>query len=133
MAKGRMPAMGGMGGMNMNAMLRQAQKMQENMEKTRLELDAREYEFSAGGGAVNAKVNGKKELLALDIKPEVIDPEDAEMLPLALKHLNQLYIPHHMPHPHLPHILCKLFLSVPPYIFLPNHLLGKYRFYHLLQ
>ena len=80
MAKGRMPAMGGMGGMNMNAMLRQAQKMQENMEKARAELDAKEYEFSAGGGAVTAKVNGKKEVLALDIKPEVIDPEDAEML-----------------------------------------------------
>ncbi len=83
MAKGRMPAMGGMGGMggmNMNAMLRQAQKMQENMERTRAELDAKEYEFSAGGGAVVAKVNGKKELTFLDIKPEVIDPEDAEML-----------------------------------------------------
>ena len=80
MAKGRMPAMGGMGGMNMNAMLRQAQKMQENMEKTRLELDAREYDITAGGGVVTVKINGKKEILAIDLKPEIVDPDDIETL-----------------------------------------------------
>ena len=79
MARGFNP-MGGMGGMNMNAMLRQAQKMQENMEKAREALDAKEYEFSAGGGAVTAKVSGKKELVSLAIKPDVIDPEDPELL-----------------------------------------------------
>lgn len=77
MAKNRIPPMGGM---NMNAMLRQAQKMQADMEKTRAELDAKEYEFTSGGGEVTAVVNGKFECLNLDIQPDVIDPEDAEGL-----------------------------------------------------
>ena len=78
--KARLPQGMGRGPSDFSSMMKQAQKMQENMEKTREELDAKEYEFSAGGGAVTAKVSGKKNLLALDIKPEVIDPEDAEML-----------------------------------------------------
>ena len=76
MAKPKMP----MGGMNMNAMLRQAQKMQADIENARDELDAREYEFSAGGGAVSVKMNGKHELTGLEILPDAIDPDDAEML-----------------------------------------------------
>ena len=72
----------GMGGgpQNMNAMIRQAQKMQEDMAALQEELDAREYDISAGGGVVGVKINGKKEILAIDIKPEVVDPDDIETL-----------------------------------------------------
>ena len=72
----------GMGGgpQNMNAMIRQAQKMQEDMETLQAELDEREYDISAGGGAVNVKINGKREIIAIDIKPEIVDPDDIEML-----------------------------------------------------
>jgi len=78
MAKSKSPA--GMGGMNMNAMLKQAQKMQSDIETARRELDDQEYEFSSGGGMVIARASGKNEIIGLEIKPEVIDPEDAEML-----------------------------------------------------
>ena len=72
----------GMGGgpQNMNAMLRQAQKMQEDMEALQADLDEREYDISAGGGVVGVKINGKKEILSIDIKPEVVDPDDIETL-----------------------------------------------------
>ena len=71
----------GMGGaQNMNAMLRQAQKMQEDMAALQEELDAREYDISAGGGVVGVKINGKKEILSIDIKPEIVDPDDIETL-----------------------------------------------------
>ena len=72
----------GMGGgaQNMNAMIRQAQKMQEDMAALQEELDAREYDISAGGGVVGVKINGKKEILAIDIKPEIVDPDDIETL-----------------------------------------------------
>ncbi len=72
----------GMGGgaQNMNAMLRQAQKMQEDMAALQEELDAREYDVSAGGGVVGVKINGKKEVLSIDIKPEIVDPDDIETL-----------------------------------------------------
>ena len=72
----------GMGGgaQNMNAMIRQAQKMQEDMEALQAELDEREYDISAGGGAVNVKINGKREIISIDIKPEIVDPDDIEML-----------------------------------------------------
>ena len=72
----------GMGGgpQNMNAMIRQAQKMQEDMEALQEELDAREYDISAGGGVVGVKINGKKEILSIDIKPEIVDPDDIETL-----------------------------------------------------
>ena len=72
----------GMGGgpQNMQAMLRQAQKMQEEMAAKQEELDAREYDISAGGGVVNVKINGKKEILAIDLKPEIVDPDDIETL-----------------------------------------------------
>ena len=71
--------MGG-GPQNMQAMLRQAQKMQEDMAAKQEELDAREYDISAGGGVVNVKINGKKEILAIDLKPEIVDPDDIETL-----------------------------------------------------
>ncbi len=72
----------GMGGgaQNMQAMIRQAQKMQEDMAAKQEELNAREYDVSAGGGVVNVKINGKRELLSIDIKPEVVDPDDTETL-----------------------------------------------------
>ena len=72
----------GMGGgpQNMQAMIRQAQKMQEDMAAKQEELYAREYEVSAGGGVVSVKINGKKEILAIDMKPEIVDPDDIETL-----------------------------------------------------
>ena len=70
----------GMPGGNMQAMARQAQKLQQKMLEMQAELEAREYEATSGGGVVTAKVNGKKELLALTIKPEAVDPDDVEML-----------------------------------------------------
>ncbi len=72
------PKMGGP--QNINAMLQQAQKMQADMEAKQAELEGREYEVSAGGGAVTVKINGKKQILALDIQPEIVDPDDIETL-----------------------------------------------------
>lgn len=68
------------GGANMNQMIKQAKKMQEQMEKMQAELQEKVVEASAGGGAITAKVNGKQEVLEIKIKPEVVDPEDVEML-----------------------------------------------------
>ena len=81
MAKG-FGGRGGMGmggGINMN-MIKQAQKMQENMQKMQAELEAKEYTAQAGGGVVSATVNGKRELLSITIDPEAVDPDDVEML-----------------------------------------------------
>ena len=64
-------------GANMANMLK---KMQEDMAQTQAELEAREYDVSAGGGVVNVKINGKRELIAIDIKPEIVDPDDIETL-----------------------------------------------------
>ena len=71
--------MGG-GPQNMNAMIKQAPKMQADMEALQEDLDAREYEIAVGGGVVGVKINGKKEILSIDIKPEIVDPEDIETL-----------------------------------------------------
>ena len=71
---------GGMGGgMNMN-MIKQAQKMQQDMLKMHEEMESKEYDATAGGGMVKAVVNGKHEVLSLTINPEAVDPEDVEML-----------------------------------------------------
>ena len=78
MARGGFPGMG-MGG-NMQQLARQAQKLQQQMTKMQEELEEREYEATAGGGVVTARVNGKKELVALTIKPEAVDPDEVEML-----------------------------------------------------
>ncbi len=80
MAKGKFGGMGGMGGGNMQQLMRQAQKMQEQLAKTQEELDEKEYEAQSGGGMVACKINGKRELVSLTIKPEAVDPEDVEML-----------------------------------------------------
>ena len=72
--------MGGMGGgMNMN-MIKQAQKMQQDMMRMQQELEEKTYEASAGGGVVTATVSGKRELKALKIDPDAVDPDDVEML-----------------------------------------------------
>ena len=78
--KARIPKGMGGGPQNMNAMIKQAQKMQEDMENLQAELDEREYDISAGGGMVNLKINGKREIIAIDIKPEIVDPDDIETL-----------------------------------------------------
>jgi DNA-binding YbaB/EbfC family protein len=65
---------------NMQSMLKQAKKLQDEMAALQEELDKREYSASAGGGAVTATVNGKHIITKLEIKPEVVDPEDVEML-----------------------------------------------------
>ena len=79
MAKGGFPRGMGMGG-NMQGMLRQAQKMQEEMIKAQEELGEKTVDASVGGGVVTVVVNGKKELLEVNIKPEAVDPDDVEML-----------------------------------------------------
>ena len=68
------------GGPNMQQLMRQAQKMQEQMTKAQEELDEKVYEAASGGGMVHCKVSGKRELLELTIKPEAVDPDDVEML-----------------------------------------------------
>ena len=77
MAKSRIPM--GMGG-NMNNMIKQAQKMQQEMMKMQEEMEQSEFEASAGGGVVTVKMSGKKELTEINIKPEACDPDDVEML-----------------------------------------------------
>ncbi|MGM9631170.1 YbaB/EbfC family nucleoid-associated protein [Butyricicoccus sp.] len=77
---GRGGAMGGMGGMNMNAMIKKAQKMQEEMVKAQEELGQKEYTATSGGGAVTAVVKGSNEIISLKLNPEVVDPDDIEML-----------------------------------------------------
>ena len=69
-----------MGGGNMQQLARQAQKLQQQMAKKQEEIEAREFEATAGGGTATAKVNGKKELISITIKPEAVDPDDVEML-----------------------------------------------------
>lgn len=78
MAKGGFP--GGFGGGNMNNLMKQAQKLQKQMEEMQKDLETKEFEASVGGGAVVVKVNGKKEVTAINIKPEVVDPDDVEMI-----------------------------------------------------
>ncbi len=68
------------GGQNMQSLLRQVQKAQEDMAALQEDLDARVYDISAGGGVVNVKINGKREILAIDLKPEIVDPDDIETL-----------------------------------------------------
>ena len=80
MAKGKKPMMPGGSGFNMNSMMKQVQKMQDDMVKMQSELETKEYDASAGGGAVYVKVNGKKEVISIQLKPSVVDPEDIEML-----------------------------------------------------
>ena len=65
---------------NMQSMIKQAQKMQEDMQAMQAELEAREYDVAAGGGAINVKINGKKEILSVKLSEEIVDPDDIETL-----------------------------------------------------
>lgn len=79
--KARLPKGYGNGGANnIQQLARQAQKLQDDMEIASAELEAKEYSASAGGGAVNVTVTGKMEITKVEISPEVVDPEDVEML-----------------------------------------------------
>lgn len=72
--------MGGFGGMNMGQLMKQAKKMQEDIEKTQEELATKEFTATVGGGAVTVKVSGSKEIKDIVLKKEVVNPEDIEML-----------------------------------------------------
>ena len=72
--------MKGLGGMNINQLMKEAKKMQADMEKSQEELQARDFEATAGGGAVSVKVTGAKEVKEIKIQKDVVDPEDVEML-----------------------------------------------------
>ena len=78
--KARLPDSYRQGPANMQSMMKQAQKMQEDVARTQAELEEKEYEIKAGGGVVTVKINGKKEILALGIAPEIVDPDDIETL-----------------------------------------------------
>ncbi|MBQ3905036.1 MAG: YbaB/EbfC family nucleoid-associated protein [Eubacterium sp.] len=78
--KARLPKGMGGGPQNMQAMIKQAQKMQEQIEAKKAELEAKEYVVSSGGGMVEVTMTGKHEVKAIGINPEVVDPEDVEML-----------------------------------------------------
>lgn len=71
---------GGMGGMNINNLMKEAKKMQADLEKSQEEIAQRDFEATAGGGAVKVVVSGAKVIKELTIKPEVLDPDDVEML-----------------------------------------------------
>ena len=76
MAKGRGPMIPG----NMNNMMKQIQKIQKEMTDAQEKLEVENFEATAGGGAIKAIVNGKKELISIELKPEIVDPDDIEML-----------------------------------------------------
>jgi len=76
--KGGFP--GGMGGMNIGKLMKEAKKMQEDMEKSQEELSSKEFEATAGGGAVKVKVSGNKEIKEIILQKDVVDPDDIEML-----------------------------------------------------
>ena len=72
--------MGGFGGMNINNLMKEAKKMQEEMQKSQEELSSKEFDSTAGGGAISVKVTGEKVIKEIKIKPDVVDPDDVEML-----------------------------------------------------
>ena len=78
--RGGFPGMNGFGGMNINNLMKEAKKMQADIEKTQTELAVKEFEATAGGGAISVKVTGEKVLKEIKLKPEIVDPDDIEML-----------------------------------------------------
>jgi len=78
--KARIPKNAGGNAQNMNQMIKQAQKMQDQITELQEDIEAREFSATAGGGAVEVVINGKKNIQSLTIKPEVVDPSDIEML-----------------------------------------------------
>ena len=84
--------MGGFGGMNINNLMKEAKKMQADLEKSQTELAAKIFEASAGGGAVSVKVNGEKKILELKLQEDIVDPDDVEMLQdLIITCINQAF------------------------------------------
>lgn len=81
MRAGKKPSAGGKGNAaGIQKQMQQMQQMQQQMEQIQEELEAREYEATAGGGAITVKANGRKELTSVMLKPEIVDPDDVEML-----------------------------------------------------
>ena len=81
MSKRGFPGMGGgFGGMNLGQLMKEAKKMQADMEKSQAELASQDFEATAGGGAVSVKLSGSKEIKEIKIQKEVVDPDDVEML-----------------------------------------------------
>ena len=78
--RGGFPGMGGYGGINMNQIMKEAKKMQADMEKSQEELQAKEFDAPSGGGAISVKVSGSKEIKEIKINKDVVDPDDVEML-----------------------------------------------------
>ena len=78
--RGGFPGMGGFGGMNINQLMKEAKKMQADIEKTQEEISMKEFEATAGGGAVTVKVTGAKVIKEIKLQKEIVDPEDIEML-----------------------------------------------------
>ena len=78
--RGGFPGMGGFGGMNINNLMKEAIKMQADMEKSQAELATKEFDATAGGGAISVKVTGEKVVKEIKIQKDVVDPDDVEML-----------------------------------------------------
>ena len=72
--------MGGFGGMNINQLIKEAKKMQADMEKSQEELVSRDFEATAGGGAISVKVSGDKQIKEIKLQKDIVDPDDVEML-----------------------------------------------------
>ena len=72
--------MGGFGGMNINQLMKEAKKMQADMERSQVELVAKEFEATAGGGAISVRVSGDKQIKEIKLQPDIVDPDDVEML-----------------------------------------------------
>ena len=78
--RGGFPGMGGFGGMNINNLMKEAKKMQADMEKSQAELATKEFDATAGGGSISVKVTGEKVVKEIKIQKDVVDPDDVEML-----------------------------------------------------
>lgn len=78
--RGGFPGMGGFGGMNINQLMKEAKKMQADMEKSQEELVSRDFEATAGGGAISVKVSGDKQIKEIKLQKDIVDPDDVEML-----------------------------------------------------
>ena len=78
--RGGFPGMGGFGGMNINNLMKEAKKMQADIEKNQAELSQKEFDSTAGGGAISVKVSGDKQIKEITIQKDVVDPDDVEML-----------------------------------------------------
>ena len=78
--RGGFPAMGGFGGMNLNNLMKEAKKMQQDIEKSQEELSQKEFDATVGGGAVYVKVTGDKQIKEITIAKDAVDPDDIEML-----------------------------------------------------